>query len=813
MMKKNINILIKLILFGLLLSNKPHSFLFEREKCYLSFKCCLIASVSEYDVLNCNSAKDDKWVYFFETKKYLEKICDGLEPNTLFKYFHSNLIFDKISFNLTTYEKFIPLSSVDVKRKSYKLNIINSNIQGFDLNLNLHNKIFDVSTIDYFQTNLQIYNKGILFQEECDLFAIQKLIGIEDDASKNVKIKGDYVTFNKNTIYSQYLCAYFFMNSRVKELTFKDIKNSLIENNQLGFIDLKNADLNCTINMVTFELYRVNIGKKLLNRQIFYNTSIINIRGVSGLIDSDFNIFDWLPNLKEFSIEITNKKEFVELNQNWLAMYIDPNQNNNSDRFSDFKNKNNFIIIHWVDLGSFNGNEMFPYEDENFCLFSKYPVNKTIFYNFRYVNSIDCTCTIAYLEQNYYYNKNITIFNNNICSYYNETEFYEFFDKCNFEKRLKMCNQNETKIKSQIYMNAYDFIQIAKTIKFAFVIIGQPIVSFMGIVLNILILIVLRKRKQILNQLPAFEKRNSEKSEITFEYIETNSIVNLTASIVYSFQLLIDCVNYSSIYCSKFYFTQFGRLFYLYFINFLGSSLKTSSCLTTLIFSLTRYLMIAQKDHLFKCIPIFKLKPKLVLLAVLIISLCLNIVKIFFNERQYYVFTPFKDTDQPDLDYGKSFESDYDKIRKNYNFISIINFIINDILTTFLIIVIDSLILVKIRSTKLKINNRSVNKKQLKLNKLIIYNGLFQFLFKLPDMIFNILHNYHFYISADKWEKNLLWYCDVYPMSRENSICLNLLQSTQFFYILSFSVDFFLLYKFNTHFKNVFFKNFRLNKI
>ena len=767
------------------------------------FDCCLLESKPAYVVSNCNVFVYQKWIYYFvETNEYLKKTCeDGKGSNMLYIDTDNPKILDRNSLNLTLFTKYF-------RPKGYwsDFSIFSRNIEGFDLGLNLHQyviaKKYKIYNNQYVQSSLQLFHKGKLYKDKCDLVFIEKLIGKE--ASKYVKLKGSLVTFNDPIKYTESICSYLFMNAFISTLTFNGIKNTIIEKNQLGFIDLFNgsslADLNCSIESVIFELYRIDIGKKLLNKQIFKKTNQINLRGIIGRIDSNFNIFDWLQKLRLLVFQIENKNEFVDLNRNWLSKYVKTAEK----RFNDFENEKNFIEITWYSEKN-SKNDLLPMKDEDFCLFANYPVNKTIFHVMDNVAfNFNCTCTIAYLVQNYYINKKTKAFveyaiDSNICTNtLNESEFKRFIKDCDYDKRLTLCNSDKnTGKKFKVYLNVYDHIYNVKKLKFIFVIIGQPIASFMGIFFNTLILITLRKRKKNVSIQSTAQKRNI-KLKTTFEYIELNSFVNLTASLIFSLQLIVDCIDYSSIYCSQFYFNAFGRIFYIYVINFLGSSLKSSSSLTTLMFSLTRYLMILQKDYLFKCIPFFKLRPKLVLLAILVLSLILSVMKIFFNDRQYFLF---KSNIEFDADYLEKFESDYDKLIKKYNFINIVSFVFNDILIAVFTIIIDCLILFKIRSSKSKMGSRSFNMKQLNLNKLIIYNGVFQFLFKLPDMTFNILINYHIY---DKWNLNQLWYCDIHETSRENSICLNLLQSAQYFYILSFSIDFFLLYKFNTQFKLAF---------
>ena len=715
-------------------------------------------------------------------------------------------------------------------------NMLIRNMKGFDLRFHLFNGYRNDSFLkiqqEFYMSNMYLLFNDEFYSSKCDLAYIKQLIG--ENATQLNKIYGNKVIFHKHSRYQPNTCSYLFMNSRIDHLEIYDIKNSLIEKNKLTFTDMlldENrssvdlANLNCSIKSVKLEIYRVNLDYRLLSKQIFKDLQSLTLLGVIDRIESNFDPFDRsiYINLTQIKFQISNIREFLHLNSKWLQKY---SYKSTLNWMNDFENLNNFCSIEFNDVDKNDYKEiagpwhlrfdLIKYNDADFCLFSQYPINKTIFYVLLTSSNVsECSCTMAYLLQNYRFNSQTIKYGNE--KYYsnqnykynsiysscieklNRTEFEFLIKKCNFEQRLQMCHFKNHNIESRhyFYLNVYDMIYNVKIIKFIFNILGTPIASIMGVILNTIIIIVLHLRKSNL------VSSINVKTEIMFDYILIDSVINLLACLLFSFQLVTECIDFTSIYCSSFYFSINGQEFFIYGINFMGTSLKIASSLTTILFSLSRYLIIARKETIF-CIRLFKLKPFVMLLVVILLSMILSVIKIFLNDRYYYVL-------HPDYDYYLyDFQKEFDEMFRKYNILNIICFVFNDIIIIALIVLIDSLILKKVKEVRRNTANlhrpEALNKTEHHLNMLIIYNGLFSFMLRLPDVFFNSIFAYYNY---DKWNVNTFKYCyDV--QSRENSICLNLIQVANFFYILSFSLDFFLLLKFNVQFRNVFMKLFRI---
>ena len=438
----------------------------------------------------------------------------------------------------------------------------------------------------------------------------------------------------------------------------------------------------------------------------------------------------------------------------------------------------------------------FKYDDSEFCLFAKYPVNTTIFYIISTpYKPAQCTCTMAYLLMNIRYN-NITRSivdnyyqnNGNYKSIYseciekmNDFEFIKFINECNFHHRLEDCKTYKNYFNFQL--NIYDLIEYVKLLKFIFSIIGTPIVSLIGIFLNVLIIMALIKRKRDANLTITYIR-----AERTFDYIFLNTLVNLFNCFLSSIKFTMSCISVTGIYCSSIIYTDSDFFLNIILFNFIGSSLRLLSTFTSLMFSLTRYLSINQHQNHF----LIKLKSNLAFIILSLASIILNLNKLILNDRLIFYFTNL------DKKFAlSSFKGLFEIIFSNYYIINIFCLIFNDFLVILIIILIDFMILFKKKNIRKKLNHLRKSKTEKNLNKLIIFNGLFSFMFKLPDMIFNLIWAYH------NFNKKSMRFCFA-RFNREDSVCLNMIEVADFFYVLSFSFDFFLLIKFNIQFKTAF---------
>ena len=177
-------------------------------------------------------------------------------------------------------------------------------------------------------------------------------------------------------------------------------------------------------------------------------------------------------------------------------------------------------------------------------------------------------------------------------------------------------------------------MQHVKMVKFIFDIIGQPIASFIGIILNsLIILVLLKKKKSIINPTNSLTVQNltMKSIETIFNYILLNSIINLIGCLLYGFKLISECIDFTGIYCSQMYFSKFGQKFFIYGINFIGQSLKTASLLSNLSISL--YSIIATMATIRHKQLLSNISMLILIPIIFILSFGLNVIKIFLNDR------------------------------------------------------------------------------------------------------------------------------------------------------------------------------------
>jgi hypothetical protein len=105
--------------------------------------------------------------------------------------------------------------------------------------------------------------------------------------------------------------------------------------------------------------------------------------------------------------------------------------------------------------------------------------------------------------------------------------------------------------------------------------------------------------------------------------------------------------------------------------------------------------------------------------------------------------------------------------------------------------------LFRMKIIKTNLNRASdSNKTERYLNNLIILNGFFSFILKLPDTISNSVWIYHNYFKNFRLCFSKL--------SIDDNFCVNMIEISEFFSSFSYSFDVILLYKFNSQFRNSF---------
>jgi len=270
-----------------------------------------------------------------------------------------------------------------------------NNFKGFDL---LSNPFKDIEYIVYKNkydfwsidaSNFQFYiNNKLINKQEC----------LNNNKNKNWNnfITNSIIFSLRITQYSKYsmnTCPYIFKNTIIDNLFLFDLKSSFINSNKLTFLKLNqtNNDLNSKIYQVILSLYRIHFDENLFNKEIFQNTTSLDLNGIlNGIQDDLFKSFNELTLIR---IRAQNVKQLFAANNKWLE-YLNYNLeivdlNGPKDYIFNLLPNSIFLIIYQT----FPKLSFYDYPNEDFCLFAKFPHNKLVFPQLKPIQYSNCTCT------------------------------------------------------------------------------------------------------------------------------------------------------------------------------------------------------------------------------------------------------------------------------------------------------------------------------------------------------------------------------------------------------------------------------------
>ena len=156
-----------------------------------------------------------------------------------------------------------------------------------------------------------------------------------------------------------------------------------------------------------------------------------------------------------------------------------------------------------------------------------------------------------------------------------------------------------------------------------------------------------------------------------YKLIALNSLFNIFYSLIMSLKLINECLFYNSpVFCSSIYQSDTGQYFKIIIIFFLGSVFKTCSSLSYIAFSISRFILVSDKNKNLYFFKKFKnIKTKSFSIGFILLSSFFSSFKFFqfklnrmhfplqsfpyeindevhcndaFNKRQCKLFTSFK---------------------------------------------------------------------------------------------------------------------------------------------------------------------------
>ena len=245
----------------------------------------------------------------------------------------------------------------------------------------------------------------------------------------------EVIVFSINTFYTQIVCPYVFMNSRLKLILLDGISNSLIFENRLEFVDINEThSLHIqSLQTVALNIYFEQVTHKILNRLVFKQVKYLVLEGIIYSFQTD--LFQHFTQLKRIVLDVVNLQSFLHTGIAW-ANSLNSDLNEDPTRVTKYlKIAERSILLEFIDMSKIFS-KTYDYPEEDWCLFKNFPHRQLVVpLILAEEDSFQCTCTIIWLMQYTH------LFINNDYSYY-ATEVKQPLFNLNRVFRVKNCSES-----------------------------------------------------------------------------------------------------------------------------------------------------------------------------------------------------------------------------------------------------------------------------------------------------------------------------------------------------------------------------------
>ena len=469
--------------------------------------------------------------------------------------------------NLTFYVTFIQVKGFDIE--------IDGPILRYDSQPQLYKIYVSSSHFNFY------YRKSLIDEHLCsfsifDEVEIKLFSGLSDKS----------IVFEENNDYRNPACPYVFKNANINEIHVRGAEFDSINPYSFSFLSVKQGenetvDLNCTINTVFFrDSNRLVLNDDVINYLVFGNTSYLKVGGILDSVQD--GLFLTFKRLEAISLALENMRAFFHSSQNkWLENLFHQSQELNDEIRND-EIRNDSEIPDFL-LNDISTSYDFPAED--FCLFKYFPSRRvfatSIAYDSSFVKlqSSNKSITIKFLLRKPRKSSLISV---NL-THEDDQLIKELLMRC-FNMSSKEFGKD---YENKFYFNSRDVTYALKWLEFVGPIITLPIVAACAFILNSLVILVIKNKKNKEEKL--FETR-------MFDYILLNSVFVCLECFICEFKLLNYCLGVNTVYCSSvknlFFFNVFGRV-----TGYLGEMMKTCAIVTGLLFSIQRYIEATKTEN------------------------------------------------------------------------------------------------------------------------------------------------------------------------------------------------------------------------
>lgn len=585
------------------------------------------------------------------------------------------------------------------------------------------------------------------------------------------------------------ICPYLFRNATLTRLLiFGSIRNSRLK---ASSFQIDPTPVNTSLNSHIKEFFILNgynlaLDNATLDSRVFAHVSQLIFGNLISYIQKD--LFKTLRSLKLVCFAVSNLASFFHTHgMEWSFGLNQDLGSLNPLNFTNTETSRSMLVLfsaealYTDDAISIHMSD-YSYPDLDWCIFEPFPYNQLV-YPLIHSSVLECNCNLATLV------KDFSMYNELIQTELSKHKFYHSvlnnslriialcsnfsFSHCS---NLSKCSWSGNK---SVSIN-YQYLD-GREINFSFAVVLTPIVCFIGMVLNIMVL---------------RDIHEEQKTERSFQLMSIIATLNSFYCFINLFNLLTVCINMSNLFCSSIYTSQFAQYFKLIAIVYIGESLKSWSNFLYLMLTVDRFVMIGQ-DHPWIYKEINEVSIKKVLAVTCIFSMAFNVIYLF----QYGV------NDGNWTDYIYSTYSTYPQLFiNNKSTVFFLHSMFNYIAFALLISILEVAVLIKthheiqnnsskkiqtVISYNKEANEIVIEKKDKKVSKiehhaffLIGFNCIIYFVLRFPEMLL-LFQNYPASLSTNR----VYHYFCVYL-----NICHNYADIVRFFYLLTFLTNYLLYY-------------------
>nr|QVK46018.1 G protein-coupled receptor [Proales similis] len=619
------------------------------------------------------------------------------------------------------------------------------------------------------------------------------------------------ISFRETVKYNLNTCLDFFANVDFVAIEFFSLTASFLRQNQLSFVKSKSqhGTTSLRVKAIKLNVYNHPISRQLLPDLLVENTEYLSISGKL----SKFEAISWPPLVY---LRIANLAQFIHSNVHFLK---DENKSNATRTFY-FLVKNTWAFFDLLHQNRYS----FP--DEDFCLFGKHLLSNEKFFVMFFLADIDfpkCSCTAVYISARFFRDPNrLFIFSAALghaimdgCT--KEATFQELVRECDFEKRLKLCENpvEQAVAPINIEWTQMDWAELFMALKYYSIVWMLPIITLVSIILNSLNALILHK------MIDDFKKKRNEanapKLVAMYRHLQLHSVASVLLGFIFAFKPASVCVSFAGPFCSSLFLRWATRLYKLVFIDYAASALFLFSNLNMLWFTLLRFRLNSVSElH----VDSSGFNSRRYSAAFLLVSVLFALPKLF-TASDYAAVQITAENPLNILEKLRIFDTSvrgFNQAKFPFYELETAFLVLKDILLPLVTFVLDFALILQLRAhnkaRQENLNIKGSQKNQHNMSKMIAINGMFFFILRIPDLVATVIKHKLFIKLAFRsaltsdFSKGCS-YADQ-PLSSE---CENIAELGQVLYLTANLVTFVLLFKFNELFRVKFLNTFNLRPI